>query len=165
MTPVSHALLPVFLGQRWIPHKDKVPSLRVVMLVAVCGVLPDILSPHLSLDDRHVALSHTLWAFLTFSVLVGLLNRRWPTAFTPSISLLCIAAYGGHLACDAITGGIALFYPLIRTVQGKNYLPYWLWITCDGLLILYVYFVYRWLPLRRNFKAKRALRASPREIG
>ena len=34
-----------------------------------------------------------------------------------------------------------------------GYLPYWLWITSDGLLLLYLYLVYRWLPLRRKIKA------------
>ncbi len=155
MTPVSHALLPVFFGRRWIPKTGKTPSPRFVSLVALCGALPDILSPHLYLDSRYTALSHTLWAFLLFVPFIGALAWLFPRIFILPISLLCIAAYGGHIACDAITGGVSLFYPYSHTVQGKNYLPYWLWITSDGLLVLYIYLVYRWLPLRRRFRERR----------
>lgn len=161
MTPVSHALLPVFFGRRWIPHRDQIPSARVVGLVAFCGALPDLLSPHLSLEARHTAFSHTVWAFVVCSVLVAVLAWSLPKVFSLPISFLCIAAYGGHILCDAITGGVSLFYPLSTEVQGKNYLPYWLWITSDGLLVLYLYLVYRWLPLRRKLRKRQALTSRP----
>lgn len=118
-----------------------------------------MLSPHLSLDARHSALSHTVWAFLVFSLVIGVLKWRRPKLFTPAIAALCIAAYGFHLFCDAITGGIALFYPLTKDVQGKALLPFWLWIASDGLLLIYFYLVYRWLPLRRKLKASSRLTA------
>jgi membrane-bound metal-dependent hydrolase YbcI (DUF457 family) len=156
MTPVSHALLPVFFGQRWIPKNGKIPSVRFVSLVALCGALPDILSPHLSLDARYTALSHTVWALCLFAILIGVMAWFLPKTFSGPIALLCIIAYGGHLACDAITGGISALYPFSNDVQGRNYLPYWLWITSDGLLILYFYLVYRWLPLRRKMKERQA---------
>lgn len=154
MTPISHALLPVFLGRRWIPHKNKIPVPRIVALVALCGALPDILSPHLSLDARYTALSHTAWALLAFSLAIAALSRLAPTLFTPSISLLCLAAYAGHLFCDAIAGGIAFFHPVSSAVQGKHLLPFWLWITSDGLLLFYLYVIYRWQPLRRRIKER-----------
>ncbi|HEY8933421.1 MAG TPA: metal-dependent hydrolase [Rariglobus sp.] len=149
MTPVSHALLPVFLGQRWIPKKERVPAPGFVALVALSGALPDILSPHLSLDARYEASSHSLWALLGFILVVVMLAWRLPRIFTPTISILCVTAYAGHIACDAITGGVAFFFPF-GGVQGGNYLPYWLWITSDGLLLIYLYLVYRWRPLRRK---------------
>lgn len=161
MTPVSHALLPVFFGQRWIPKKNRTPAPGFVALVALCGALPDILSPHLSLDARYEAPSHTIWALLAFALLVVMLTWWQPRIFTPAVSGLCIAAYAGHIACDAITGGVAFFFPF-GGVQGRNYLPYWLWITSDGLLLLYLYLVYRWLPLRRKIKAgQRAVGLTP----
>jgi hypothetical protein len=36
-------------------------------------------------------------------------------------------AYAGHIFCDAVTGGVALFYPFSKTVTGRNFLPYMLW--------------------------------------
>ncbi len=126
------------------------------MVVAFCGVLPDLLSPHLSLDSRHTALSHTVWAWILFGVLI-LIARRFAVKFlTHSLTLLCVLSYGGHIACDYITGGVSLFYPLHPAVQGDNYLPYWLWITCDGFLLIYLYLVYRWLPLRKRIRERKA---------
>lgn len=153
MTPVSHALLPVVLGQAWIPSHNRAPRPRFTLLVAACGVLPDLLSPHLTLDTRHTALSHTALAALLFAMAVTACARRWPATLTPRLTLLCIAAYAGHLACDAITGGIAPWLPYSPVVIGENLLPYWLWIVCDGALILYLYLIYRWLPLRRRLRA------------
>lgn len=158
MTPVSHALLPVFFGQRWIPQKDNRPQIPAALLVAVCGASPDVLSPHLYLDSRHTAYSHTVWAWLIFAVLtlassqLKCVRQR----FSVRVLILCVLAYGGHIFCDLITGGVSLFYPWNPAVQGKNYLPYWLWITCDSLLIIYFYLIYRWLPLRKRMRARQA---------
>lgn len=154
MTPVSHALLPVFFGRRWIPRNDGVPSLRITAVVALCGALPDVLSPHLSLDARHAAASHTLWAWTLFSGLIFVLHKTMPPAFPRPVAVLCSLAYMGHILCDLITGGVALLYPFSTSVQGKNHLPYWLWIACDGSLILYVYLAYRWLPLRKRIRER-----------
>ena len=160
MTPVSHALLPVFLGRRWISRPGAAPTPRLALLVAACGVLPDLLNPHLSLTARHAALSHSLSAWLIFTVLIGALAWRLSRVFTWRISLLCVLAYGGHLLCDGITGGVSLFLPFSTTLHGGNYLPYWMWTACDGALVLYLYLVYRWLPLRRKIRAH-ASAASP----
>jgi len=116
-----------------------------------------MLSPHLSLDARYTALSHTAWAWILFSALIIILRGIMPKIAPPSLAVLCICAYGGHILCDLITGGVSLFYPLNSAVQGGNYLPYWLWITCDGILILYLYLVYRWLPLRKQIRERRVL--------
>ena len=153
MTTVSHALLPVFLGRRWIPEHQGVPSIRTVLIVALCGALPDILSPHLNLDDRHAAYSHTLWAYGLFILLFLLSAKSGLLKLGNRVLGLCIIAYGGHMFCDAITGGVALFYPFSFKVTGKNYLPFWLWVTIDGLLLLYLYLVYRWIPMRNKIKS------------
>ncbi len=150
MTPVSHALLPVFFGRKFISHVNGVPVFREVAIIALCGALPDILSPHLSLEARYTALSHTVYAAAIFTALVGIIS-----IFSPLIrrlSILCILAYCGHIACDMISGGVALFYPYRIHVYGDNYMPHWLWITSDSLLVLYLYLVYRWLPLRKKMK-------------
>lgn len=161
MTPVSHALLPIFFGQPWLPRKDGVPAPRAAMLVGFCGALPDVLSPHLSLDGRYAALSHTWWALLLFTGVIAILRWRAPRLFTSAISLLCIAAYAGHLFCDGITGGIAFKYPFDTAVFGKNYLPYWLWSASDCALFMYFYLIYRWLPLRRKANASRVRVTAP----
>ena len=152
MTPVSHALLPVFFGRKLISHVNGVPIFREVAIVALCGALPDILSPHLSLEDRYTAYSHTVYAAAIFTALIGILSIFSP--LLRRLSILCILAYSGHIACDMISGGVALFYPYRIQVYGDAYMPYWLWITSDGLLILYLYLVYRWLPLRKKIRKR-----------
>ena len=150
MTPVSHALLPVFFGRKIISHTNGIPAVREVIIIALCGALPDILSPHLSLEARYTALSHTVYAAAIFSALILSVS-----IFSPLIcrlSGLCILAYTGHIACDMISGGVELFYPSSFHIYGDSYMPHWLWITSDGLLILYLYLVYRWLPLRKKMK-------------
>jgi membrane-bound metal-dependent hydrolase YbcI (DUF457 family) len=154
-------LLPVFFGRRWIPKRNRVPAPGAASLVALCGVLPDVLSPHLYLDSRHTALSHTLWAFAVFAAAALLLRRFRPALLPAPLALLCICAYGGHILCDYLTGGVAFLYPCSTKISGKNHLPYWLWITCDGLLILYFYMIYRWIPLRRRFLDKKRLSLPP----
>lgn len=153
MTPISHALLPVVLGARWIPKTGGIPSLRLSGLVAFGGTLPDLLSPHLELEARYYSLSHSLWAWIAFAFVAAGASfcfRRIPKP----IWALCIAAYGLHLACDAITGGVALFNPFSRTIHGGGLLPLWTWGASDALLLFYCYFTYRWLPLRRRLKAR-----------
>ncbi|CAN5405003.1 hypothetical protein BH23VER1_BH23VER1_24760 [soil metagenome] len=155
MSPVTHALLPVFLGRRILVSPGKSPSWSDAGLVALAGALPDLLSPHLSLDARYVAYSHTAWAFLGFSLLVWGASIRWSRLMR--LRLLCLFAYAAHLACDLISGGVALFYPLSTVVHGGNYLPYWMWGASDGLLLIYLYLVYRWLPLRHRISARKVL--------
>lgn len=161
MTPVSHALLPVFFGQRWITHVDRVPAWREVATIAFCGVLPDVVSPHLGLDSRHASLSHTLWAFGAFALLLLGLTRMSKSRLSPRVAAMGAVAYGAHLACDAISGGIPWLLPVDSEILGDNYLPHWLWIVSDGALLFYVYLVYRWLPLRRRLRRRLVDRSPP----
>ena len=148
MTPVSHALLPTLLCRRWISQTQGRPTLWEIHLVAFCGVLPDILSPHWSLDSRHASLSHTVYALGTFAVVFGI--AAWRIRPLRRLSGLCLFAYAFHLACDLIAGGINPFFPLHSEVFGGHYLPFWAWLVSDGILLFYVYVVYRWIPLRRS---------------
>jgi membrane protein implicated in regulation of membrane protease activity len=66
--------------------------------------------------------------------------------------MLCVFAYAAHLACDAITGGVALFWPFGRTIWGGQWLPFWAWTVSDVGFTLWAYFVYRWVPLRRGLR-------------
>ena len=152
---VTHALLPALLGRRWIPRVRELPSLRIVALVCLSGALPDLLHPHLSLEARQASLSHTLWACLLFAVLVCVIARL-SGKITRPVAWLCIAAYGGHIFLDGITGGVALLQPLSDRVSGGNYLPYWCWTASDILLLVEFYLAFRWLPMRRQWKRKRA---------
>jgi membrane-bound metal-dependent hydrolase YbcI (DUF457 family) len=150
MTLVTHALLPLAVGRPWLRRRDGSPLLKEIGLVALCGILPDVLSPHIYLEARYASLSHTLWAWFVFTALVLLVGRVWKARICPRIQILCIAAYAMHLACDMISGGIPLFYPLSRTIHGGHFISYIVWYVSDVLLFLHAWLVWRVLPRLRK---------------
>lgn len=150
MSPITHALLPLFIGHRWLPRAGEIPSWRQCAIVGMAGVLPDALSPHLSLAARHASHSHSLPAFFAFMGGALVISRFVRRPESARVAMLACFAYGAHIACDAITGGVGLFLPFSNAVVGDNYLPYWSWDALDLALLFYVYMVFRWLPLRRR---------------
>lgn len=152
MSPIAHALLPLLFGHRWIPQTDRVPSFRISGIIALSGVLPDLLSPHFELEARHAAFSHSMTAWAIFAVLVFGICLHRAALVKWKIGVICILAYGAHIYCDLITGGVGLYLPFNEKVVGNTYLPYWAWTVTDWLLMGYLYVIYRWLPLRRRLK-------------
>lgn len=164
MTPVTHALLPLFLGRRWLPKRsDGAPSRGASGAVALAGVLPDVINPHLDLEARDDAFSHSLFAWMLFAGILALAARHPRLAPHRRILALCGAAYAIHIACDLITGGVPLFSPVESLVWGDAWLPFRSWFVFDGALLAYAYLVYRWLPLRRRIIRPRHLTRSPGE--
>jgi hypothetical protein len=153
MTLVTHALLPLAVGRPWLRRRDGSPLFKDVVIVAFCGILPDLLSPHIYLEARYESLSHTLWAWLAFTAMVLVVGRVWGRHVSPRVRILCIAAYGLHLACDMISGGIALFYPQSPTVHGGHFISYLMWYVSDVLLFLYAWLDWRVLPRLRKCKS------------
>lgn len=152
MSPISHALLPTFIGRRWISTTNDKPTAREFFLIAFCGVLPDILSPHWTIESRHASLSHTIYALGLFSSAIFIASRAFP--LLKRLSLLCIFAYALHIFCDAIAGGVNLFYPYQSKVYGRHYLPFLAWLISDAALLFYVYMIYRWVPMRKRMRIK-----------
>jgi hypothetical protein len=150
MTIVTHALLPLAIGRPWLRRKDGSMLFKEMGVVAFCGILPDVLSPHIYLEARYESLSHTLWAWLAFAAMVLVAGRAWRQRVSPQLRILCIAAYGLHLACDMISGGIALFYPLSPTIHGGHFISYLMWYVSDVLLFLHAWIVWRVLPRLRK---------------
>ena len=150
MTLVTHALLPLVIGRRWLRRSDRSPLAKQIFLVAFCGILPDVLSPHLYLEARYQSLSHTLWALIAFTALILLAGRVTKLHLRPRFQIMCIAAYVLHLACDMISGGIPLFYPVSPMIYGGNFISYYLWYVCDVVLFLYAWMTWRVLPRLRK---------------
>jgi membrane-bound metal-dependent hydrolase YbcI (DUF457 family) len=161
MSPVTHALLPLFLGHRWLPKRtDGSPSWAASGAVAFAGVLPDVLYPHLGLDERHAAFSHSLVAWSIFVGLLGLAATHRRLRPHREVLVLCGAAYAAHIVCDLITGGVPLLSPIESLIWGGTWLPFRIWFVFDGVLLAYVYLVYRWLPLRRRITRPRRFEPS-----
>lgn len=95
--------------------------------------------------------SHGLPAWVGFGVLIalGCGIKRWPGKW----GLACWLAYGLHLFCDGISGGINWAYPLGQRPWGDYWFPPVWWVPLDIALILYCYFRFRVAPSwkkRRN---------------
>lgn len=151
MSPITHALLPLALGYAWLPKREHMPALGASALIALCGALPDILDPHLSLEARHRSWSHTLAALAVFGLLVTAATRLPRLGLTRRVAALCVVAYGLHIACDLISGGGRPLRPFTAMLWGDDYVPSWTWGASDLGLLLFVYFAYRWYPLRRHY--------------
>ena len=106
-------------------------SNREMMYIALCGGLPDILSPHIRLAARMSSLTHTLWFPVAAVAVLGMLWFAFPSRFRFRCALVCGTAIALHLFADAVSGGIALFFPLDTGCIGHYYIPPVMWLTLD----------------------------------
>jgi hypothetical protein len=90
--------------------------------------------------------SHGLpfWFAISTVLVIGSLIGRG--GLSPQVAIGMSAAYLLHIACDAISGGVDLFYPLGSRIWGYYWIdPLW-WIPIDIILILFSYLLFRILP-------------------
>jgi hypothetical protein len=147
----THALLPVcccLVADRisMSTGRARLFSGRNIIVVGFFGVLPDILSPHLSLESRHASLSHTVWALVAVVFLFPLTRFVADKASRLRVSVACWIAYALHLAADAASGGIAWLYPWRADIVGEYWIEPQTWIWYDAGFIFVVWFIYRVLP-------------------
>jgi membrane-bound metal-dependent hydrolase YbcI (DUF457 family) len=138
MTIVTHALLPVNLclaletGLR-LRREDSIFTGRILVLVALCGALPDILSPHLSLEARLSSWTHNIWFFLGFAALALVLAAVTSRSGRWSAAVSCACAVGLHLLCDGVAGGIRPLHPLGGERWGEYFVHWRYWFVLDGI--------------------------------
>ena len=153
MNVISHIVYPVVIAQSaniYRTHKEK-PSLfhwKQLLLIGLCGGLPDILSPHLALGSRYNSYTHSLWFLLAGLVIAVVLARKFKRY--RKLIYVCWFAVLFHLFCDMIAGGINLLAPFGEMIVGRHYLPFNLWIPLDiaGVLILFIPPIYNKVPAR-----------------
>lgn len=155
---VTHALAPLLLTHACLPESKKLSG-RQLMVVGVCGALPDLINPHLSLAARMSSWSHGLPAWFGVSVVLLVCSFIWPSRIPRRLAVAGALAYLLHLFCDAIAGGINWFSPLGDLVWGEYWYPVWLWVPTDVVLVLTCYMVFRALP---NIRRARGLAGSGR---
>lgn len=130
--------------------RDNVFSGRVLCGVAVFGLLPDLCTPHLSLEARFTSWSHTLWfivALIPVAIAAGFpldRNHRVRTAVILWLAVLL------HLVADAVSGGIPWLYPWSDEVIGDYYIHPAHWIWYDTVFILGAWFLGRVMPYYMN---------------
>ncbi len=136
----THAFLPVITITaidifRLSTKKEPLLSNKQLLLVGIAGILPDILWPHFSIQGRYTSWTHTVWFLIAlFPVIWYLFKHTIKTGFL-KITLFFWLATFIHIATDALSGGVSLFYPL-GNVIGAYYIPYKYWIKSDITFIL-----------------------------
>jgi hypothetical protein len=150
MNTITHALLPIIAvraatGRRFSGWQ--------YAGIGLCGALPDLINPHLSLSARMSSWSHGLPAWIAMTilclVLVPLSRRRWRW----DLALIGSLAYLWHLFCDAIAGGINWLSPFGVAYWGEYWFPVVLWTLLDALLLFSAYLVFRVVPGLRAAKS------------
>ena len=79
MNTVTHALLPVVLAKTCL-GRDGQPKRWEWLALAVAGAAPDLINPHIYLEDRMTSWSHALPAWLGFTVLLWIASLVKPPA-------------------------------------------------------------------------------------
>ncbi|MBI5687553.1 MAG: metal-dependent hydrolase [Verrucomicrobia bacterium] len=159
MTPVFHALAPASAAYPFL-RKD---SHRLLLLqggvIALAGVLPDLLDPHTTLQARHVSFTHTLAAWAGFSALLILPAWKFAKTLPPSFWCIVSLSYLSHIFLDAISGGVQCLRPISSVLVGGPYVPFRYWLWCDVAALVTAYTLYRWLPVfRKRLSGKPQLR-------
>ncbi|MFP4309480.1 MAG: metal-dependent hydrolase [Desulfococcaceae bacterium] len=115
--------------------RSRLFSNRELLLVGFCGVLPDLLSPHLRLSARLTSWSHTVWFAIGLLPVLWMFFRKRETSSRWRMTAFCWIAAVLHLLGDAVSGGIAPFYPLTGFRWGWYLVPWRLWGKIDlGML-------------------------------
>lgn len=157
MNTVTHALLPLMAVRLATGRRFSGWQLAAIGL---CGAAPDLINPHLTLAARMSSWSHGLPAWGAMSVLclvaVPLSRGRWRW----SLAVLGSLAYGLHLFCDAISGGINWLSPVGDAFWGDYWFPVVWWTPTDVVLVLGAYFVFRAIPKWREARMARGLPAA-----
>ncbi|GAA5494970.1 hypothetical protein Rhal01_01139 [Rubritalea halochordaticola] len=151
MNTLTHALLPAIVAglcnkSYAAPVKrKKLFTGREILLIALLGAAPDILNPHITLAARYTSWSHSIAVLLPLSMLLVLCSGLF-RKLRPRLIPWLLGAYALHLACDAITGGIAWAYPFSSHIIGKTYINFIYWIPIDLTFSIVAYFLFRAFP-------------------
>jgi membrane-bound metal-dependent hydrolase YbcI (DUF457 family) len=142
MFATTHIALPVIAAQALnlssVARSDKSLFNRwQFTTIGICGILPDIVNPHLDLWARYSSWSHSAWFFLGYLLISLAATRFLPKQHRLAIHLGCFAVFL-HILCDLISGGVNLLPPY-STVVGDYWIAPAAWLYSDLLCIITVY--------------------------
>ncbi len=146
MTPITHALLPAVLSSPLLPRSRPRDYYVAAGIVALSGVLPDILTPHFSLAARYASGSHSIFAYAGFTILLLVLSLASARRFPPRLAFLASFAYLTHLFLDGIAGGVPGLYPLSRTIFGMRLIRFHSWLYFDVAFLFFGCVAFWWVP-------------------
>jgi LexA-binding, inner membrane-associated putative hydrolase len=147
----THALLPVcgclVVDQiAMVAGHERRFSWKSLCLVAFFGVLPDICSPHIMLEDRHASFAHSVWFIGVVTLPAAMASCFFDRAIRLGIAVACWVAVALHLAADAVSGGIPWLYPKSDEVIGHCWIDLDYWIISDAVFVLLTWLLIRMLP-------------------
>lgn len=144
LMPVCACLLADHLATR--TGRDRIFPPRSLWVIGVFGALPDLCTPHLSLEDRYTSWSHTVWFVGGLIVVAAMVGSLFENGSRLRIALACWLAAFLHVAADAISGGTAWLHPWRTEIIGRYYIPpqHWMWF--DAFFILFAWLLVRLLP-------------------
>ncbi len=136
-------------------RSEKIAVWRTALIIGIVGAMPDMMDPHVTLEERLRSWSHSLTAWAGSSVLFGVIclaRQRW---WTPMLVLGLSLTYFSHIVGDAIAGGVGWSYPFGGHVIGDYYIiPQW-WIPLDYVCVAVAYVTYRVVPMFAMARCKR----------
>jgi len=137
MLVITHALIPVFAAQAAqavsLATRRKVlfPERKSFLGIALAGAAPDLLSLHLSLDDRYTSWTHNLWFLLGVIPVLLLISGFFASPGRWLTTIWLWAAIFLHLAVDACSNGINWLYPLRHEIISFPLIPLKFWIPSE----------------------------------
>jgi membrane-bound metal-dependent hydrolase YbcI (DUF457 family) len=141
----THTLLPVCLGlaaenASLTTGRGYVFPPWGLAAIGFFGALPDLCTPHVTLEARYSSWSHTLWFLGALLPLCAMIASFFPKGFRWRTALCCWLAVLLHLAADAVAGGIAWLQPWRSDVIGGSYIPaaQWFWYDAGFVLLTWV---------------------------
>ncbi len=107
-------------------------------LVGLFGALPDLCTPHISLEARYTSWSHTIWFLLALAPVCAMTAAVFPKGDIPRwrVGAACWLASAIHLACDAAAGGIAWLHPWKPDILGRYHIPPGQWLWWEAVFVL-----------------------------
>ncbi|MEK7953943.1 metal-dependent hydrolase [Luteolibacter soli] len=143
----THTLLPVCLGlaaENFSLAKGRgyVFPPWSYFAIGFFGALPDLCTPHISLESRYESWSHTLWFLAAVALVAGMVTSFFQKEGRRKLTLACWLASLLHLIGDAVAGGIAWKKPWGPDIIGKFYIPPadWLWYDIGFVLLTWILF-------------------------
>lgn len=135
----THASIPVLLASA----ADTISLLRTRRLlfekkhlaaIALAGILPDLLSPHISLQARLTSFSHTVWFLLLLFPALLVISKYLFRGRSLLMAFSLWLATTVHLLLDLSSGGINPTYPLGQRI-GFYLVHYRHWVALDLAIV------------------------------
>ena len=144
--PIIGANLCNFIGKRI--GNNTIFNGKSLLIIGSFGILPDLVNPHIYLEDRLNSWSHTVWFILGLSLLL-LTLKRLGLIWGYALIIGCVLASAMHIICDGITGGVKPFYPF-DIVVGKYFIGSNHWIELDVIFLILAIASYYVSKMRQN---------------